>query len=200
MPVAALYVDPKGPYVGLDGVDVWDEARDARLYNLTHPVVAHPPCGPWSRLAALMEVIHGNPRHEDDGKVASALDTVRRCGGVMEHPAFSAAWRFHGLTAPPRGGGWMPAGLDDPGWTCEVSQGAYGHVARKLTWLYAVGCELPSLPWGDGPPGLRVSALRMPRDGRTESGPDATVMKTAQRHLTPAPFRDMLLAMARSVR
>ena len=40
--VAALYVEPKGCYVGVAGVDAWDEARDARRYAGPYPVVAHP--------------------------------------------------------------------------------------------------------------------------------------------------------------
>jgi hypothetical protein len=28
-----------------------------------------------------------------------------------------------------------------------VAQGNYGHRARKFTWLYAVGCDLPDLDW-----------------------------------------------------
>lgn len=34
------------------------------------------------------------------------------------------------------------------GWTCQVEQGHYGHRARKATWLYAVGVDLPTLKWG----------------------------------------------------
>lgn len=30
--IAALYVDERGPYVGLPGVDAWGISRDARLY------------------------------------------------------------------------------------------------------------------------------------------------------------------------
>ncbi|NCZ71579.1 MAG: hypothetical protein EBY80_15735 [Actinobacteria bacterium] len=37
--VAALYVQPNGCYVGVPGVDPWDEARDARTYAGPHPVV-----------------------------------------------------------------------------------------------------------------------------------------------------------------
>ena len=47
--IAALYVETNGVYYGLPDVDPWDEARDARLYNGPHPVVAHPPCQRWGR-------------------------------------------------------------------------------------------------------------------------------------------------------
>ena len=47
--IAALYVDPKGCYSGLEGVEVWDETRDARGYDGPWPVVAHPPCERWGR-------------------------------------------------------------------------------------------------------------------------------------------------------
>ena len=30
--VAALYVDPRGPYPKMLGVECWNEARDARLW------------------------------------------------------------------------------------------------------------------------------------------------------------------------
>lgn len=29
--IAALYVDPRGCYAGLEGVDLWDEARDVLI-------------------------------------------------------------------------------------------------------------------------------------------------------------------------
>jgi hypothetical protein len=41
--VAALFVDPKGCYAGLEGVDPWGEERDARLYDGPHPIVGHAP-------------------------------------------------------------------------------------------------------------------------------------------------------------
>jgi hypothetical protein len=37
------------------------------------------------------------------------------------------------------------------GWTCYVEQWFYGDRAKKATWLYANGVELPSLRWGHTP-------------------------------------------------
>jgi hypothetical protein len=51
--VAALYVDPRGPYASMPGVDPWDVERDARTYAGPYPVVAHPPCGSWGRFRNL---------------------------------------------------------------------------------------------------------------------------------------------------
>lgn len=155
--VAALFVERGGPYSRLPGVECWDTPetaqlrlpwapRDARRYAGPHPVVAHPPCARWCRLAGLVEARWGHRRGEDDGCFASALSSVRRFGGVLEHPAYSDAWRTFGLGWPPRSGGWVEA--DGLGWTCHVEQGRYGHPAKKATWLYAVGCDLPELRWG----------------------------------------------------
>ncbi len=33
MMIAALFVDPTGTYSEVDEIDIWDEARDARLYR-----------------------------------------------------------------------------------------------------------------------------------------------------------------------
>lgn len=150
--VAALYVETDGSYFGLPGVDPWDEARDARLYAGPHPVVAHPPCQRWGKLWA------GQPLHikrtgerkikgDDGGCFAAALASVRRWGGVIEHPWGSHAWQHFGLNVPERSGGWIMADFLG-GWTCCVEQGQYGHYARKPTLIYAFGTELPMLRWG----------------------------------------------------
>ena len=103
--IAALYVEHNGVYSGLEGVDCWDEERDARLYPGPHPVVAHPPCSRRCRLAGLVEARWGHRRGEDGGCFAAALASVRRWGGVLEHPAHSDAWAAHDLNPPPTGGG-----------------------------------------------------------------------------------------------
>lgn len=197
--VAALYVEADGPYAGQPGVELWPEARDARLYAGPHPVVAHPPCARWSVLAGLVEATHGHRRGDDGGCFAAALTSVRRFGGVLEHPAQSSAWRWFGLCQPPSGGGWVIADWEG-GWTCCVAQRNYGHRARKLTWLYAVGADLPPLTWGDGP--ATDVILRGGRTGEEvvrRGGMVQNRLSHRARAETPPAFRDMLLAMARTV-
>ena len=141
--VAALYVAERGCYTDLPGVDAWTEARD---YAGPWPVVAHPPCARWGAYW------HGGPRYphtkklgDDGGCFPAALGAVRKWGGVLEHPAGSRAWAAFNLKAP-RASGWSVADAHG-GWTCRVEQGAYGHRARKATWLYACGVDLPPLKW-----------------------------------------------------
>ena len=190
MILAALYVARNGCYWNQPGIDAWDEERDARLYAGPWPVVAHPPCARWGNYA-------GATLGDDGGCFSSALASVRRWGGILEHPAGSRAWRTFGLNASPRSGGWIAADLFG-GWTCCVEQGHYGHRARKATWLYAVGCDLPSLRWGRSvasiTPRLGRDPIRERRIGAVQR------MGKSERRATPLPFRDLLLSIARSAR
>lgn len=201
--IAALYVETDGCYFGMPGVDAWDIDRDARLYRGPHPVVAHPPCQRWGRFW------HGSTRKphqfklgDDGGCFESALASVRTYGGVLEHPADSRAWSAFDLNAPPRNGGWIAADMIG-GWTCCVDQGFYGHFANKLTWLYAVGCDLPELTWGKGEQRIHPRALELHGYEKARKvGMMAMVggkHKTRIRNATPEPFRDVLLSMAATV-
>lgn len=196
--VTALFVNPSGPYAGRLDVDPWDEARDARLYGGSLPVVAHPPCSRWCKLAGLVESRWGHRRGDDGGCFASALANVRRVGGVLEHPAYSAAWPAHDLNAPPTGGGWACADFVG-GWSCYVEQGRYGHLAKKATWLYAFGVELPSLQWGLMADCESTAAVSW--CGNTTHVHDKRPrLSRKAASATPPEFVEVLLAMARSVR
>jgi hypothetical protein len=204
--IAALYVDARGCYAGINGVEIWDEKRDARLYEGPYAVVAHPPCTRWCRLAGLVEARYGHRKGDDGGCFAAALASVRRWGGVLEHPAWSDAWAAHDLNAPPPSGGWVRADFLG-GWTCQVEQGRYGHPARKATWLFAFGCELPSLRWGSSAQwkGPSVSGMYKGRAAlvgfaanHTNRLDDRPRVSKRAASATPADFRDVLLGMARS--
>jgi hypothetical protein len=195
--IAALFVERDGIYYGRPDVDPWDIERDARKYDGPYPVVAHPPCTRWCRLAGLVEARWGHKRGEDGGMFASALANVRRCGGVLEHPAWSDAWAAFGLSAPPRKGGWVPADFVG-GWTCYVEQGRYGHLAKKATWLYAVGTELPSLRWGHDPD-QRSKALVSWCGNHVGSGEVRPRVGKKAASATPVEFAEVMIAMAESV-
>ena len=178
--VAALYVERAGVYWNLPGVEPWDELRDARKYRGPHPVVAHPPCKRWS----LMGLCRGYYDGDDGGCFEAALWAVRNFGGVLEHPAYTLAWKRFGLPKP-AAEGWT-SDLWGLGATCQVDQRWYGHDANKPTWLYYVGGEPPSMTWGRAPKGSKTVG-RSWGQGRSDSG----------RSRTPERFRDVLIEIAR---
>ena len=202
MTVAALYVESGGPYAGLAGVEVWDEARDARTYAGPHPVVAHPPCARWGRYWG------GAPaqwprlkKGDDNGCIDAGFASVRKWSGVLEHPEGSHAWHHAGLLIPPKSGGWVVADWQG-GWTCCVEQGNYGHRARKATWLYAKGIDLNTIKWGKSQATERFEDSFRSRDDRQRRRSRTGIVQRLskrERMATPAPFRDLLLSMARSV-
>lgn len=199
--IAALFVEKNGAYFDLPDVDPWDVDRDARLYTGPHRVVAHSPCQRWGRYwsggpSAKVRRIKG----DDAGCFAAALFSVRTWGGVLEHPEGSAAWRWFGLTVPPKRGGWTE--LDEYGGaTCCVEQGHYGHQARKATWLYVVGCPLPELRWGPSSGRVRLDegfhSAAERTAARAAGAKPVKRLPTKENLATPPAFRDLLLAIAR---
>ena len=196
--VAALYVQPGGVYYGIEGVEPWGlPERDAREYAGPWPVVAHPPCGAYSRLR------HLHSRDDADCALV-AVQQVRWFGGVLEQPAYSQLWKVAQL--PP------PNGLPDEhgGYSLELCQVEWGHVARKRTWLYCVGVPRTRLepPFPGRQPthwcsGFRSSTSRTPSRYKSNGcavPPGIKVCSSHQRAATPPAFRDLLIAMARSAR
>lgn len=191
MNVAALFVQKDGCYYGLDNIDCWDQERDARLYDGNLPVIAHPPCQLWGKMANVNYSRWGGDHNKpgnDQGCFKSALESVNRCGGVLEHPAQTYAWKEYGLERPTRGG-WFRSGV---GWVCEVWQSAYGHRANKATWLYYVGSSPPpNLKWNRQKGSHQVGF----QDQRGKSKNKPTLSKK-EANATPAEFRDLLINIA----
>jgi hypothetical protein len=180
--VAALYIDPRGPYPKLLGLEMcWDETRDARLYNGPFPVVAHPPCGPWTRNAFASK--------QDPSCGIKAFEQVRSFGGVLEQPAHSKLFDRCGAPKP-----------DEPpdqfgGLTIEVEQCNWGHVARKRMWLYMVGVrDLPEMP----PPREPTHWCRKRPGQVMQNG--IKMCSKEQRRRTPPAFAELLVALASRVK
>lgn len=169
-PVSVLFARSDSCYFELVS-DVWDVRRDARNYCGSNSVIAHPPCRGWGRLRHLAK-----PRHDEKALALFAVDQVRRCGGVLEHPMGSSLWDAAGLP--------MPGHQSDAfgGWTLLVEQGWWGHPAPKPTYLYIVGCDRDSV--GDLPVQLHRAA------GRTMA------LSPADREKTPPEFARFLVRLA----
>ncbi len=196
MKLAALFVETGGCYFA-PGFEPWDWFADAKRYQGPWPVIAHPPCERWGRYwgggpSVAIPCIKG----DDDGCFKSALASVEKWGGVLEHPEASHAWKAFGLTKPPRTGGWIKT---REGWTCCVAQGHYGHPAQKLTWLYAVTLTKPQpLKWG------LCQAKVQPDLGYHSAEERRRAVRTGvcqrlsrrQRAATPVAFRDLLRVIA----
>lgn len=180
--VAALYVDPRGPYPAMPDVDAWDEARDARLYDGPLPVVTHPPCGPWGHLRRLSML-------QDKSIALLAIEQVRRWGGVLEHPAGSTLWTTLDLPRPNE--------LPDQwgGRTLWVEQVAWGHCCRKPTLLYFVRCDPVFVATTLRTGGKHTHAISSKRRRRELLAPSA-----AMRRRTPPAFARWLVDMAATAR
>ena len=188
MKVAALFVDPHGPYFSLPEIDCWDKERDARLYSGPHPVIVHSPCGSWCAMARINEKRWGTKVGDDGGCFISGLHNVRRFHGVLEHPAKSLAWKKFNLTKP-SGLGWHQVSQNE--WVGEVWQSAYGHKATKRTWLYYVGNKPPKPFKLDRPRGthqigggIHTGNRSLPRLNQKET------------HITPMAFAEYLIELA----
>jgi hypothetical protein len=130
--------------------------------------------------------LHWNP-------YAAALESLRRCTGILEHPAYSKAFKVYNIPAPPKVG-WLQVGQNE--WICQVEQGHYGHPARKATWLLFVGPDRPpEIIWGPSP--QRLPAKRLGERGYESARRCGMVANLShkQRQQTPIAFRNLLLSL-----
>lgn len=188
--VAVLFVARDSIYKQI-GCDCYDAKRDAMTYAGNAPVVAHPPCQLWGKMANVNYARWGGEHNRpgnDGGKFAFALATVNRCGGVLEHPADTYAWSAHGLVRPLMTPRWIRSG---EGWVCEVWQSAYGHRARKRTWLYYRG-DYPLEPRWSRPDGTHQVGFHDQR-GKAANKP---TLGRAEANATPLAFAVWLLFLA----
>lgn len=176
--IAALFVRPDSVYKLMPGVDCWDEVRDARHFAGGHAIVAHPPCRLFGQLAHMSKA----PSHEKE-LAYLAVKWARLLGGVVEHPAHSRLWTEMGMVGP-------GSGVDEfGGLTVAVNQFAWGHKARKPTWLYIVGCaEIPTMPVEMGQPTHCVAR---------RTGQNKPHISKPLREATPPAFAAWLVEVAR---
>lgn len=188
-PVAALYVQAKTIYRTIDGVDVWDAARDARQWPGGCPVVAHPPCRLWGRLAGW-----SNADPSEKQLALLAVEQVRANGGVLEHPITSTLWAAIGAG---------PMVDDHGGFLFVAPQRWWGHRAEKVTGFYIVGVrgrDLPPVPFSMTPPTHVATRNASEKKRRAGHGLAPTLaLSSSARAKTPPPLAQWLVDVARRV-
>lgn len=182
--VSALYVRADSIYKSL-GVDCWDAERDARNYNGNNPVVAHPPCRAWGRLKGFAK-----PRHDEKELALKAVDTIRKVGGVLEHPAHSDLWKEKPLPKPGEVDKWG-------GFTICVDQFWWGHKARKKTFLYICGVnkkDLPIIPMNFD---MLTHYVGFPKSWKGKGRNGMKEISKKEREATPIDFAKWLIEVAK---
>lgn len=181
--LAVLFARSDSIYKGIANVDVYDAHRDARTYTGDAPVIAHPPCRAWGMLRKF-----ANPRKGERALAIFAIRQVRRCGGVLEHPAHSTLWTKAKLPRP---------GQSDEhgGYTLDVHQLWWGHRADKRTWLYVCGVDPSDIPKAPIYYGEATHTI-----GSNRAMTDKPSLQKKLREATPSEFALWLCQLARKAR
>lgn len=183
-----------------------------RLRHLAHVECPDPDCGwhgPESEAGGCIRVCPecGHGCWSDADCAPRAVEQVRRWGGVLEHPAGSKLWEHCGLPAAVVNAHcpFVPDHIDtedEPfpvdahgGYTIEVDQVEWGHVARKRTWLYLVGVprsalEAPPFPGREPTHSVAWRSKAARAAGRRECSAE-------KRRRTPPLFAEYLIRLAR---
>ncbi len=138
------------------------------------PVVAHPPCRAWSAKCAHQ----AKPPAGEKELGPLCVEWLNKCGGVLEHPAYSRLFDFCGIPKP---GEPERRGL----WSMSVDQSWFGSPITKRTWLVFSG--------------IPRSAVELPfclHDG-SQDHRKWQMMSKARRSLTPLNMAVWLVETAR---
>lgn len=132
-PVPVLFTRKTSPYLAL-GCDCYDADRDALTWLGGRPAIYHPPCRSWGQLSHMAK-----PRPGERELAIWAMASVRKWGGVLEHPINSRLWSVSGCLS------W---GVRDAfgGVLVPLYQSSFGHRAPKATCLYMVVDHVPEIP------------------------------------------------------
>lgn len=122
--ITVLCARPRSVYKQIQGLDVWDEKRNAYNYSGTNPIIAHPPCAQWSRLKGLA---NENAFYKD--LAMFCLERIQLYGGILEQPEGSSFFKYAGIKP-----------------TLSIDQFWFGYPIRKRTWLYIHGFKPLPVP------------------------------------------------------
>lgn len=170
MSVVVLCAASGSVYERFECVETFDARKDARSYLGASPVICHPPCRIWS--ATCRQLAKPDPGERELG--LWCCDTLRRCGGILEQPAFSRLFEAGGLPMPGETIGNVS--------TIEVWQCWWSFPAQKKTWLALAGIDL--------------SQVEIPLQLTNRGSKAMDRMSRRQRSETIEPFARWLIELA----
>lgn len=181
MEIAALFVRKDSIYKKIGGVECYDVDRDARTFQSSQVVIAHPPCRAWGKLRRFAK-----PRKGERHLATFAIRKIRENGGVLEHPSTSTLWAKLGIKTN---------GTRDAygGYCLPIDQLCFGHKAQKRTVLYICGIEareLPAIPY------TMSEATHVVRSEKKDRRP---LITKAEREHTPERLALWLIETARRI-
>lgn len=179
--IPVLFVRDDSDYKNDPRFDCYDKSRNALTYGGRLPVIAHPPCRAWGVLAHMAK-----PEPGEKELALWAVDKVRECGGILEHPSGSKLWRAKNLP--------FVGGFPDSfgGFTIRINQYDFGHVASKPTILYIVGTKKQNLP----PIPRRLST---PQKSITGQVPGTSRCTQYEREYTPPALIEWMVTVIESI-
>jgi hypothetical protein len=123
--ITVLCVQKKSIYKSIDGLDCWDQDRDAYNFTGRNPIIAHPPCAQWSRLH------HFAFKNEREKNLAFfCFQLIQQNGGIFEHPAGTSFFKRVGVSSQ----------------VISIDQHWFGYPCKKRTYLYFNKCSPLSFP------------------------------------------------------
>ena len=170
--VSVLFAARNSVYKQMEGVEVFDIVRNAKTFLGNTPIVAHPPCRAWSAFLSHQ----AKPEVGEKELGLWACEQLRKCGGVLEHPAHSRLFGAGNLPIPGNG---ERGGI----WSLEVLQRWWGYPLQKRTWL--AFCGVPQ------------RTIEIPYILSSREVPFSSMSKH-QRAATCMPFAKFLVSAARS--
>jgi len=182
--VAVLFARRDSIYKRYPHCDVYDVDRDARTYGGDLPIIAHPPCRAWGALRRFAK-----PAPGEKELAIWAIDRIRSNGGVLEHPRASSLWPALGL----------PTGRDVDQWggfTLDVNQSWWGHLAQKRSFFYVCGClrrDVPTIPLSLSLPKKVVAT------SRSRKGSSGVHLPKSLREVTPPHMAEWLISLALAI-
>lgn len=131
-----LFTDKDSIYKKL-GQNCYDITRDARTYQGSDTIIAHPPCRHWGMLKQF-----ATPAPNEKELAIMAIKLIETNGGIIEHPKSSALWKTMNIPLPGKE-------TTPDKFTILIWLSWFGYKAKKSTLLYIVGCtqkQLPEIP------------------------------------------------------